>query len=196
MAGEHSAEAFGAYARSRASTIRRGDFVLTHCNSHADGYWTDITRTYCIGPPNERQQRMYEAIFEARQAAIAAVRPRVNARDVDRAAREVMRSHGFADNFKHPTGHGVGFAAIDHNAIPRLHPASEDRLASGMVFNIEPAAYLDGFGGARHCDMVTVTPRGAEVLSPCHCVFEDLICDPEGEGVGTVTPSKVGRTSR
>ena len=196
MAGEHSAEAFGAYARSRASTIRNGDFVLTHCNSHADGYWTDITRTYCMGQPNERQQRIYDAVFEARQAAIAAIRPGVEARNVDRAARDVMRSHGFGDNFKHPTGHGVGFAAIDHNARPRLHPASEDRLESGMVFNIEPAAYLDGFGGVRHCDMVTVAPRGCEVLTPCHCVFEDLMCDPQAEGVAGLTSSKLGGASR
>jgi Xaa-Pro aminopeptidase len=196
MAGEHSAEAFGAYARSRASTIRTGDLVLTHCNSHADGYWTDITRTWCMGQPSHRQQQIYEAIFEARQAAMAAIRPGVEVRNVDRAARDVMRAHGFAENFKHPTGHGVGFAAIDHNARPRLHPASEDRLESGMVFNVEPAAYFDGFGGVRHCDMVAVTPRGCEVLTPFHCIPEDLICDSEEEGVGAVTRSKVGRSNR
>jgi Xaa-Pro aminopeptidase len=118
---------------------------------------------------------MYVAVFEARQAALAAVRPGANASAVDRAARDVMRSHGFASNFKHPSGHGVGLAAIDHNAIPRLHPLSGDRIETGMVFNIEPAAYVDGFGGLRHCDMVAVTGSGAELITPCHCVFEELI---------------------
>jgi len=175
MAGQHSSEAYGAYARSRASRINAGDFVLAHCNSHADGYWTDITRTYCMGSPTDLQQRMYEAVFEARYAALAAVRPRVKACEIDRAARDAMRSHEFESIFKHPTGHGVGFAAIDHNAIPRLHPLSEDRLESGMVFNIEPALYIDGFGGVRHCDMVAVTESGAEVLTPFQCEIEDLI---------------------
>ncbi len=175
MAGANSAEAFGAYARSRRSRITTGDFVLTHCNSHADGYWTDITRTYCIGPADERQRRMYEAVFTARQAALDAIRPGVKGCDVDRAARNVMRSYGFENNFKHATGHGVGFSAIDHNALPRLHPASEDRLQTGMVFNVEPAAYVKGYGGVRHCDMVAVTSTGSEVLTPWHCVFQDLI---------------------
>lgn len=175
MAGAHSAEAFGAYARSRNSPIKTGDFVLTHCNSHTGGYWTDITRTYCMGQPDERQQRMYEAVFTARQAALDAIRPGVKACDVDRAARDVMRAYGFEDNFKHSTGHGVGFSAIDGNALPRLHPFSPDRLETGMVFNVEPAVYVKDYGGVRHCDMLTVTRTGSEVLTPWHCVFQDLI---------------------
>jgi Xaa-Pro aminopeptidase len=59
----------------------------------------------------------------------------------------------------------VGFAAISANAIPRIHPACHDPLETGMVFNIEPAIYLEGFGGLRHCDVVTITPTGAEVLT-------------------------------
>jgi Xaa-Pro dipeptidase len=175
MAGQHSANASGAYARSRSSRIREGDLVLTHCNSHADGYWTDITRTYCIGEPNELQRRMYEAVFDARAAALAVVYPGVEGCDVDRAAREVMASRGLADNFKHSTGHGVGFAAIDHNALPRLHPLSRDRLESGMVCNIEPAAYIEGFGGLRHCDVVAVTAAGPEVLTPFQANAKDVI---------------------
>jgi Xaa-Pro aminopeptidase len=175
MAGAHSAEAFGAYARSRDTGIQPADFVLTHCNSHADGYWTDITRTYCIGPFDDRKRKVYDAVFEARDAAMAEVRPGARARDVDLAARKVMRAHGFGGNFKHPTGHGVGLAAIDHNALPRIHPQSEDYLESGMVFNIEPAAYFEGFGGLRHCGMVVVTQTGAEVLTPFQSRLEDLI---------------------
>src|SRR5262245_19692764 len=110
-----------------------GDFVLTHCNSHLDGYWTDITRTYCMGEPSGRQQKMYTAVFEARQAALAAVRPGAKAADVDHAGRDVMRPHGFANDFKHPTGHGVGFAAIDHNALARLRSAIRGPLETGMV---------------------------------------------------------------
>ncbi len=175
MAGQNSSKAFGAYARSRASTIAYGDLVLTHCNSHADGYWTDITRTYCIGQPDDRQQRMYQAVFEARSAGLAAICPGATGSQVDLVTRDVMRSHGLGANFKHASGHGVGFTAIDHNAIPRLHPQSHDRLEAGMVFNLEPGAYIDGFGGLRHCDVVAVTRTGAEVLTPWQGAFEDLI---------------------
>jgi Xaa-Pro aminopeptidase len=177
MSGANSAKAHGAFARSRAKEIEVADLVLTHCNSHADGYWTDITRTYCVGPENQRQSAMYAAVFEARAAAFDAIRPAAKTADVDRAAREVMQARGFGDAFKHATGHGVGFAAIDHNARPRLHPASDERLESGMVCNVEPAVYLEGFGGVRHCDMVAVTESGAELLTPFQCTPEDLIRD-------------------
>jgi Xaa-Pro aminopeptidase len=149
--------------------------VLTHCNSYADGYWTDITRTYCIGPLGERQRGMYEAVFAAREAALEAIRPGVKASAVDRAAREVMRAHGLGREFKHATGHGVGFAAINHNALPRLHPASPEILETGMVFNVEPAAYISGFGGLRQCDMVAVTPNGVELLTPFQSAVQELI---------------------
>ncbi len=174
MSGPHSAEAWGAFARSRAREIEISDFALVHCNSHADGYWTDITRTWCISPVGERQCRMFEAVFAARQAALDAIRPGVRAAEVDDAARGVMRARGFGAEFKHSTGHGVGFASTDHQAPPRIAAGSAERLEAGMVFNIEPAAYVDGFGGVRHCDMVAVTETGAELLTPFQCRIEEL----------------------
>jgi Xaa-Pro aminopeptidase len=177
MSGPNSAHAYGAYARSRNRKVEAGDFLLVHCNSYADGYWTDITRTYCLGEPREEQLRMYEAVMAARDAAFAAIAPGVLASAVDRAARDEIDRRGFAGAFRHATGHGVGFAAIDHSAIPRIHPQSSDRLEPGMVFNVEPAIYLEGLGGLRHCDMVAVTEDGMELLTPFHGVLAELTLD-------------------
>ncbi|HWR36123.1 MAG TPA: Xaa-Pro peptidase family protein [Clostridia bacterium] len=174
MSGPNSAKAFGAYARSRYRHLEPGDFVLLHCNSYADGYWTDITRTYVLGKPDERQQVLYEAVMQAHAAALREVRSGAKTADVDHAAREVLRQRGLADAFKHSTGHGVGFAAISANAHPRLHPSSQETLAAGMVFNIEPAVYIDGYGGIRHCDMVAITDAGTEILTPFHASLPEL----------------------
>jgi len=141
MSGVHSGNAYGAFARSTSKLIERGDLALTHCNSQVNGYWTDITRTYAIGGISDRDREMYDAIFAARGAALQATAPGVAAADVDRAARTVLDSRGFGARFKHSTGHGVGFGAIDANALPRIHPKSPDRLEQGMVFNIEPGIY-------------------------------------------------------
>jgi Xaa-Pro dipeptidase len=178
MSGPNSAKAAGAYALSRSRKIQPGDLALIHCNSYADGYWTDVTRTYLLGAPDLRREQIYRAIFEARSAALAAIGPGVRASAVDHAARSILGAHGFDQEFKHSTGHGVGFAAIAHNARPRLHPLSEEPLQEGMVFNLEPAVYIEGWGGVRHCDMVTVTATGAEVLTPFQLRIEDLILDP------------------
>lgn len=165
MSGSNSAKASAAFARTRQRVICDGDLVMIHANTCADGYWTDITRTYIAGEPSARQRAMYSAIAEARCAALDAVRPGRKASAVDQAARDVMTTHGFGDAFRHSTGHGVGFAAADANAKPRIHPQSPDILEEGMTFNIEPAAYFDGYGGMRHCDVVTVTSAGASVIT-------------------------------
>lgn len=175
MSGRNAAGSKAAYQQSGNRSVRRGDLLLVHCNSFADGYWTDISRTYCLGKPDGRQREMYQAVAAARTAALAAVRPGVRASDVDAAARDTLRERGFGDNaFATPTGHGVGFAAIDHAAPPRLHPQSDDSLEPGMVSNIEPGIYLDGYGGMRHCDVVAVTAAGVRVLTPFHRDVEQL----------------------
>ena len=138
MSGANSARAYAAFARSTSKQLREGELVLVHCNSYADGYWTDVTRTYCLGEPDERQREMYGAVLAARDAVLAAIAPGVRAADVDAAARNVIASRGFGAQFRHSTGHGVGFAAIDAGAQPRLHPASPDVLLEGMVCNVSP----------------------------------------------------------
>ncbi len=72
-------------------------------------------------------------MFAARATALAAIRPGAKGAHVDRAAREVLKAHGFGARFKHSTGHGVGFVAIVSNAQSRLHPKSDDVLEPGMV---------------------------------------------------------------
>ena len=173
MSGPRSAAAAGAFARSSARAMRAGELVLVHCNNQVGGYWTDVTRTFCLGKPDDEQRRWYDAVFAARAAALAAVRPGARASDVDHAARSTLAARGFgADHFPHPTGHGVPFAAIAGTERPRLHPRSPDVLAVGSVFNVEPAVYDPGVQGLRHCDVVAVTDGGAEVLTP-------FLCDPE-----------------
>lgn len=174
MSGADAALADRAYARSRGRRIEPGDAVLVHCNSYVDGLWTDITRTYHPGEADDRARDRFEAVLEARRAGLAAVAPGVPAREVDRAARDVLVRRGFGAAFRHGLGHGVGFAAIDHNARPRLHPASDDILAPGMVFNLEPAVYLEGVAGIRHCDVVALHAEGPELLTPFQAGLGDL----------------------
>ena len=43
-----------------------------------------------------------------------------------------------------------------------------------MVFNVEPAIYIEGYGGIRHCDMVAVTAAGAELLTDFQSTAAEL----------------------
>ncbi|MGH9849498.1 MAG: M24 family metallopeptidase [Blastocatellia bacterium] len=180
LSGANSANAHAAYARSRDREIATGDLVMVHCNSYADGYWTDITRTFVLDEADERKLEMYGAVFAALHAALGAIRPGARAADVDAAARATVISRGFGEHFKHATGHGVGFAAIDPNAPPRLRPASDDMLEEGMIFSVEPAIYVENYGGLRHCEMALVTETGAEVLTPFQSSIDQLVIGSSG----------------
>lgn len=174
MSGPNSAKAFAAYARTRERALELNDLVMMHCNSYVDGFWTDITRTFTLQPPNTRQDTMYAAVFAARKAALAAIKPGVRASEVDTAARQVIEDSGLGQYLKHGTGHGVGFSPMSAYSSPQIHAGSPDVLQEGMVFNVEPAVYIEGDGGLRHCDMVAVTRKGYELLTEFQSDIEIL----------------------
>ncbi|MGI8495197.1 MAG: M24 family metallopeptidase [Pyrinomonadaceae bacterium] len=192
VSGENSVKAAAAYQRSRRTKLKENEFVLVHCNSYADGFWTDITRTFYLGEPSAEHLEMYEVVFAARKAALAAIRPHVKASDVDKAAREVLTEKGFGKYFTHGTGHEVGFAAINHDAIPRIHPVSADVLETGMTFNVEPAIYIENIGGLRHCEMVAVAKNGYEILTPFLSEIEKLIVSVQSPRFSVHPPAKRG----
>ena len=161
--GPHSALP---HHRAGDRRIETGDLVVLDFGGVMDGYCCDLTRTVVVGPPAPDASRLYEAVREAQAAAIAAVRPGIAASEVDAAARRVLESRGLGAAFGHGTGHGLG---IEVHEEPRVGKARTDLpptlLEPGMVFTIEPGAYLPGFGGVRIEDDVVVTDRGCEVLT-------------------------------
>ena len=158
----------GALPHHRAGerSLAQGDLVVLDFGGVLDGYCCDLTRTLSIGAPSAEARRVYGAVLEAQLAAIAAVRPGIEASAVDAAARGVLERHGLGAAFGHGTGHGLG---LDVHEDPRLtrprSGAAAVLLQAGMVFTIEPGAYLPGWGGVRIEDDVLVTERGCEVLT-------------------------------
>jgi Xaa-Pro aminopeptidase len=143
-----------------------GDLVVLDFGGVLDGYCCDLTRTVSIGPPSFEAHRLYTAVYDAQQAALAAVRPGVETSAVDAAARHVLEGRGLGAAFGHGTGHGLGLDVHEEPRITRPRPdVPSVPLAPGMVFTIEPGAYLAGFGGVRIEDDVLVTEAGCEVLT-------------------------------
>ena len=161
--GPHSAMP---HYRAGTRALAAGDLVVLDFGGVLDGYCCDLTRTVSIGAPSHEARRVYDAVRDAHAAAVAAVRPGIDASAVDAAARDVLRARGLGDAFGHGTGHGLG---LDVHEEPRVGKPRADvpavALAPGMVFTIEPGAYLPGFGGVRIEDDVLVTATGCEVLT-------------------------------
>jgi Xaa-Pro aminopeptidase len=147
---------------SRAAIPRSG-FVVLDFGVILAGYCSDMTRTVCVGRPSVEMRGIYDAVRRAQQAAIDAVRPGIEAGKVDDAARKELRHARLARFFSHSTGHGVG---LEIHEPPRVAHGTAEALQPGMVITIEPGAYVPGKGGVRIEDMVVVTERGCEVLTP------------------------------
>jgi len=154
------------HARPGRRRLAREDGVVLDFGGVYDGYCVDLTRTVELGGAAQEWRRLASAVAEAHQAAIAAVRPGILASAVDAAARDVLVRHGLGDAFGHATGHGLGLEVHEEPRIGRpVADQVELLLEPGMVFTIEPGAYVEGLGGARVEDDVLVTTGGAEVLT-------------------------------
>ena len=158
--GERSALPHG---RASTAKLPKRGFVTLDFGVVLDGYCSDMTRTVHLGGALEGEREVYDAVLEAQETAVAAVRPGVTSGDVDEAARGVLRRAGLDKYFSHSTGHGVG---LEIHEGPRLAAKQTQVLEQGMVITIEPGVYMPGKFGLRIEDMVLVTATSGEVLTP------------------------------
>ena len=152
--------------RTGGRRLERGDLVILDFGGMLNGYAVDMTRTVVVGGPGARERRLLDHLVEAQAAAFAEVAVGRPATDIDRAARHVLEREGLGDAFSHGTGHGLGLEVHERPRLAKYRPElPAEPLAAGMVFTLEPGAYLDGWGGARIEDDVAVTSGGAEWLT-------------------------------
>jgi Xaa-Pro aminopeptidase len=131
-------------------------------------YCSDLTRTVVVGRASDRAREVHAAVLEAHDSAIQSVAPGRSRFAIDAAAREVLVRRGLGDAFGHGTGHGLGLDIHEDPKVTRRSGdvGTDDELVdTGMVFTIEPGAYLPGWGGVRIEDDVLVTQHGVEVLT-------------------------------
>lgn len=138
--------------------ILENDVVVMDFGCTVSGYFSDITRSVCVGQPTDEQRKVYETVYNAHMAAMAAVKPGVPAADVDAAARGVIDSLGYGEFFTHRTGHGIG--AHIHEA-PYIVSTNTVPLEIGNCFSIEPGIYLPGRFGIRIENIVHCGPESA-----------------------------------
>ncbi len=137
--------------------IKTGDVVILDFGAMADGYHGDITRTVAVGEASDEAKRVYEIVYRAYQAGVAAVQPGATAHDVDSAARKVIADAGYGEFFIHRTGHGIG---LDDHEAPYMLSGNYTALQPGNCFSVEPGIYLPGQFGVRLENIVTVKDDG------------------------------------
>ncbi|WP_411678380.1 M24 family metallopeptidase [Caproicibacter sp.] len=169
--GDHSPEieiaSFGANAADphhepSDTVLKDGDCVVLDLFNPIHRYWCDMTRTVFFRSAGARQREVYDAVKRANLAAEAFIRPGVPMSEIDRAARSVLEQAGYGKYFTHRLGHGCG---LDCHESPDNGPSCGVIAQPGMVFSVEPGAYLPGEFGVRIEDLVLVTDFGCEVLN-------------------------------
>jgi Xaa-Pro aminopeptidase len=155
------------HGHATTAKLPRNGFVTLDFGVILNAYCSDMTRTVHLGKVSRDERFAYDAVLEAQQAAVEAVKPGATCGEVDEAARGVLREAGLDEYFTHSTGHGVG---IEIHEAPRIAKAiaegQETELVPGMVVTIEPGIYIAGKFGIRIEDMVVVTDRAQRVLTP------------------------------
>ena len=144
--------------------IEPGDVVILDYGTTRGGYNSDITVTCRAagGTPDPEAETVYQVVWEAAQAAIAAVKPGVPCEAIDRAARDVIERAGYGKQFLHRTGHGIGLRVHEP---PYLVEGNAEPLAEGMTFSVEPGIYLPGRFGVRLEVIVACGATGPEPLN-------------------------------
>lgn len=142
--------------------LAEGETLILDWGATHDGYISDITRTFSLGPLDDELTKVHQIVVEANAAGRAAVRPGATCGEVDAAARAVIDGAGYSEYFIHRTGHGIG---LEPHELPNVRAGEATELAPGMAFTVEPGIYLPGRGGVRIEDDVVVTADGVRSLT-------------------------------
>jgi len=157
--GERSAVVHGV---ASDKVIQKDEIVILDWGAKAWGYHSDNTRTLSTGEVGEELRDIYKIVWEANRAAIESVKPGIELKAIDDAARNIIKKSGYGEFFVHGTGHGVG---LNIHEQPTVSWKGNAAAKPDMVFTIEPGVYVRGTGGVRLEDMVLVTETGCEVLT-------------------------------
>jgi Xaa-Pro aminopeptidase len=152
--------------RAGERVLGPGDLVIMDFGGLLNGYAVDLTRTIVVGGAGSRERQLLDQVAAAQQAAFDAISIGRPASDVDTAARTVLERGGLGEAFSHGTGHGLGLEVHERPRVTRRRDeVPAEPLQAGMVFTLEPGAYLEGWGGARIEDDVAITAKGPQWLT-------------------------------
>lgn len=150
------------HARPGDRIIKPNDMVLLDLGVSYKGYKSDLTRMFFLGKINVKQKKIYGIVKEAQRRSIKAIKPGAKMSEIDGIARGFINNKGFGGRFGHSLGHGIG---LEVHEGPSISSRNHAAIRPDMVFTVEPAVYLPGWGGIRIEDMVLVTKKGCEVLT-------------------------------
>ena len=140
---------------------------------------TDITRTFATGKVTSEEKRAFTIVLKSHIALARAVFPKgTTGSRLDMISRAPM--YDFGMDFKHGTGHGVGYLLNVHEGPQNISLRSyTPRFAvlPGMVTSNEPGFYQEGKFGIRHENLVLCVEKEKNEYGT-FCAFETITLVP------------------
>jgi Xaa-Pro dipeptidase len=153
-------------------TIREGTIIMVDGGCAVEGYQSDITRTFVLGRPADKMNKVFDIVRAAQTATLKAARPGVPLEALDAAARKVIVDAGYGPGFtffSHRVGHGLGMDGHEWPYLVRNNMFGWEKgltLQPHMTFSDEPGVYIRGEFGVRLEDDLHITENGAELFTP------------------------------
>ncbi|MGX9791327.1 M24 family metallopeptidase [Mycobacterium sp. MMS18-G62] len=148
--------------RPTDAVLAAGDLVKIDFGALVCGYHSDMTRTFVLSPAAQWQLDLYDLVASAQRAGRDALAPGMVLKDVDAVSRQVIADAGYADNFGHGLGHGVG---LQIHEAPGISASAAGTLLAGSTVTVEPGVYLPDRGGVRIEDTLVVGERAPDLLT-------------------------------
>ncbi|MGD8833823.1 MAG: type I methionyl aminopeptidase [Desulfobacteraceae bacterium] len=163
--------------------LKDGDIVNVDVTSILNGYYADANKTYFIGTPSQKAQKIVEVARQSLKEALKMVRPGNTVGDIGWAIQTYAESNG-CSVVREFVGHGVGYDFHEPPQIPHFGQRGDGvQLVPGMVFTIEPMINLGGYEliilddqwtavtkdrslSAQFEQTIAVTEQGYESLTP------------------------------
>ena len=140
---------------------------------------TDITRTFAMGKVTNEEKRAFTIVLKSHIALARATFPNgMTGARLDMISRAPMYAHGM--DFKHGTGHGVGYLLNVHEGPQNISPravTSKFAVLPGMVTSNEPGFYEEGKFGIRHENLVLCVEKEKTEYGT-FCAFETITLVP------------------
>ena len=166
VSGERSAEIEGA---ATERVISDGDALIMDIQFSDGEMWSDITRTYFFGKPQEMEADLYIRTEQALKKTERILNVGTKCRDIyDFLQKELNSQYAFT----HHAGHLIGSMPL---IKPQFLPDSTKTLEAGMMITLEPGVYVPGKFGIRLENNYLITNYGYENLFEYPLDIENFI---------------------
>ena len=135
--------------------LKKGDIYLVDSGGQYNFGTTDVTRSISLNNNQSRVKNIFTRVLKG-HIAVASYKLNKNSSgsEIDSVARKPLKEINL--NYKHGTGHGVGYFLNVHEGPHAISKGNDVKLKEGMIVSNEPGYYENGKFGIRIENLIRV----------------------------------------